>query len=92
LILANAGHLAPYLNGEELVSPPELPLGLEANVIFSEQHFQFVHGDRLTLLTDGIPEATNQGELFGFERTVTLSSGPANTIAEPPSASGRPMT
>jgi hypothetical protein len=82
LILANAGHLAPYLNGKELVSPPELPLGLDPHVVFSEQHFQLVHGDRLTLLTDGIPEATNHGELFGFERTATVSSSPANTIAE----------
>jgi hypothetical protein len=28
------------------------------------------------------PQATNHGELFGFERTATLSSCPANTIAE----------
>ncbi|MEA2542156.1 MAG: phosphoserine phosphatase RsbU/P [Acidobacteriaceae bacterium] len=82
LILANAGHLAPYLNGEELVSPHELPLGLDPDMIFSEQQFQLVHGDRLTLLTDGIPEATNHGELFGFERTANLSSFPADTIAE----------
>jgi phosphoserine phosphatase RsbU/P len=82
LIMANAGHLAPYLNGEELVSPPELPLGLDPNITFSEQHFQLVDGDRLTLLTDGVPEATNHRELFGFERTAALSSYPANTIAE----------
>jgi serine phosphatase RsbU (regulator of sigma subunit) len=82
LILANAGHLAPYLNGEELVSPHELPLGLDPDMILSEQQFQLVHGDRLTLLTDGIPEATNHGELFGFERTANLSSFPADTIAE----------
>ena len=82
LTLANAGHLPPYHNGEELVIPPELPLGLDPDVRFSEQHFQLVQGDRLTLLTDGIPESTNHGELFGFERTASLSSCPADTIAE----------
>lgn len=82
LILANAGHLAPYRNGQELASPPELPLGLDPSLKFSEQQFQLAPGDRLTLLTDGIPEATHQGELFGFERTAMLSSSPAGIIAE----------
>jgi hypothetical protein len=31
-------------------------------------------GDRLTLLTDGVPEATRQGELFSFERTASEMS------------------
>jgi hypothetical protein len=82
LILSNAGHLFPYLNGQELVGPAALPLGLEANAVYSEQSSQLAHGDRLTLLTDGVPEATNHRELFGFERTATLSSSPAEIIAE----------
>jgi serine phosphatase RsbU (regulator of sigma subunit) len=36
----------------------------------------------LTLLTDGVPEATCGGELFGFERTAALSASPAAAIAE----------
>ena len=57
LILANAGHLAPYLNGQELPLSPAFPLGLDANADYAEQTFQLVHKDRLTLLTDGVPEA-----------------------------------
>jgi serine phosphatase RsbU (regulator of sigma subunit) len=59
-----------------------LPLGLDPNAVFSEQTFQLLHGDRLTLLTDGVPEATCRHELFGFERTASLSTSPASAIAE----------
>lgn len=82
LILANAGHLAPYRNGQELSSAPALPLGLNPHANFAEQVLQLNHGDRLTLLTDGVPEATNHGHLFGFERTAELSSLPAAAIAD----------
>jgi hypothetical protein len=82
LILANAGHLAPYRNGRELSSAPALPLGLNPHADFAEEVFQLNHGDRLTLLTDGVPEATNHGHLFGFERTAELSSSPAAAIAD----------
>jgi phosphoserine phosphatase RsbU/P len=81
LKLANAGHLAPYRNGQELPTPPALPLGLDQNAEFEEQTVQLVPGDRLTLLTDGIPEATSHHELFGFERTAQLSTRPAAEIA-----------
>jgi phosphoserine phosphatase RsbU/P len=82
LTLANAGHLPPYRNGQELTSPPALPLGLDQHAEFAEQTVQLAHGDRLTLLTDGIPEATRHRELFGFERTARLSSLPAAEIAD----------
>jgi phosphoserine phosphatase RsbU/P len=82
LILANAGHLAPYCNGQELPSTPALPLGLNPDAVYPEQIFQLDRGDRLTLLTDGVPEATYHGQLFGFERTARLSSSPAATIAD----------
>ena len=36
LILANAGHLAPYLNGHELSLLPAFPLGLDANADYAE--------------------------------------------------------
>ena len=82
MTLANAGHLAPYLNGRELVVEPSLPLGLVADTAFLEQTFQLAAGDHLTLLTDGIPEAACRGELFGFTRTEELSGQPAAAIAE----------
>jgi sigma-B regulation protein RsbU (phosphoserine phosphatase) len=82
LTVANAGHLAPYRNGQELIITPALPLGLDPSGIFSEDTFSLEHGDRITLLTDGVPEATRHRELFGFERTASLSSSAANVIAE----------
>lgn len=50
--------------------------------LFTEQTVQLQPGDRLTLLTDGVPEATRQRELFGFERTAALSTQAAHTIAD----------
>jgi sigma-B regulation protein RsbU (phosphoserine phosphatase) len=82
LTLANAGHLAPYRNGIELSTEAALPLGVTAEADFAEQTIQLEPGDLLTLLTDGVPEATHQRELFGFERTAALSTQPAHTIAE----------
>ncbi len=71
LTLANAGHLAPYLNGGELEIENGLPLGLSAEVAYPESTFQLGPGQRLTLLTDGVVEATNaRRELYGFERTA----------------------
>jgi len=82
LVVANAGHLAPYLNGQELSLSPAFPLGLDANAEYVENILQLARKDRLTLLTDGVPEAGTGRELFGFERTADLSSSPAPEIAE----------
>jgi phosphoserine phosphatase RsbU/P len=82
LSVANAGHLPPYLNGQEVSLSPAFPLGLDANADYAEQTFHLVRKDRLTLLTDGVPEAGSGRELFGFERTASLSSSPAPTIAD----------
>ncbi len=82
LTLSNAGHLPPYRNGHELSIPPSLPLGLTPEVSFPEQTLSLYPGDHLTLLTDGVPEATHHHQLFGFDRTLDLSSQPAHIIAE----------
>jgi serine phosphatase RsbU (regulator of sigma subunit) len=81
--LANAGHLVPYHNGEEVVLQPGLPLGILAEMLYEERVFRMLPGDRLTLLSDGVVEAQNaRGELFGFERTQSLSCEGANAIAD----------
>jgi sigma-B regulation protein RsbU (phosphoserine phosphatase) len=68
-ILVNAGHLPPYLNGEELPMEGALPLGTIAGLDFPVLSFQIRPGDTLTLMSDGIVEAQKpDGELFGFER------------------------
>jgi phosphoserine phosphatase RsbU/P len=82
LILANAGHPAPYRNGQEILTSPALPLGLDPSAVFAEETYRLEQGDRLTLLTDGVPEATSHKELFGFERTARISASPAGVIAE----------
>ena len=71
---ASAGHLPPYLNGREIRVVNDLPLGLNAASTYSETAFRLEAGDQLTLLTDGIAEARSKtGELFGFERTASVS-------------------
>ena len=81
--MANAGHLSPYRNGEEVALDSSLPLGLAANCDYAETSVQLERGDRLTLLSDGVVEAMNaEGELFGFERTRAVSGKSAAAIAE----------
>ncbi len=74
MIVANAGHLSPYLNGRETPLAAALPLGVEAKADYMLEEFVLSPGDRLTFVTDGIVEATNhKHELFGFERTEAIS-------------------
>ena len=71
--LANAGHLAPYLNGEPIAMEGALPLGMLESAEFSVTHFQLRPGDKLVLMSDGIAEAADaEGHLFGFERVLEL--------------------
>jgi hypothetical protein len=72
-LIANAGHLAPYLNGQELGLPPALPLGLTEEAAYDTTSLHLGAGDRLTLYTDGLPEARSAtGELYGFDRLKGL--------------------
>ncbi len=82
LTAANAGHLAPYVDGKELALENGLPLGLSGASACTESRFQLSPKAQLTLLTDGVIEARGpQGELFGFERTQAISTQPAEEIA-----------
>jgi hypothetical protein len=68
-VLANAGHLPPYLNGEELAMEGALPLGTIAGISFPILRFKLNEDDKLMLMTDGIVEAQDaDGKLFGFDR------------------------
>jgi serine phosphatase RsbU (regulator of sigma subunit) len=79
---ANAGHIAPYLAGHEVPVHNGLPLGLMPSTQYTESAFQLSLDDHLTLLTDGVLEARKpNGELFGFERTASLSTQTAAEIA-----------
>jgi serine phosphatase RsbU (regulator of sigma subunit) len=73
--LANAGHLAPYLNGKEMEMEGALPLGVIEGMDFPVMTFHLDEGDRLVLMSDGIAEAQDvHGALFGFERVHELMS------------------
>ncbi len=74
LTLANAGHLAPYWNGEEIQLESGLPLGILSGVEYTETVIELVHGDSFVMVTDGVVEAQSPtGELFGFDRTRAIS-------------------
>ncbi len=90
LTLANAGHLSPYRNGEEIPLDAGLPLGIAPATTYSESTLRLQPGDTLTFLSDGVVEARNAtGELFGFERTRAISMQSAEQIAQAAQAHGQ---
>jgi len=81
--VANAGHLAPYLGGQEIAVENGLPLGITAETDYPEVSIPLPAGAQLTLYTDGVVEArARSGELFGFERAAALAMQPAEVIAQ----------
>jgi serine phosphatase RsbU (regulator of sigma subunit) len=90
LTIANAGHIPPYVDGKELQFESGLPLGISADAIYAESTFQLSPEQQLTLLTDGVVEARDKaGTLFGFERSASLSTQPAEAIAHAAQAFGQ---
>mgnify|MGYP002783792020 FL=1 len=85
--VANAGHLAPYVDGREAAVDSGLPRGVALEAAYAETA---LNGTAFTFVTDGVVEAANaQGELFGFHRTAELSRQPAKEIAEAARAWGQ---
>ncbi|KAA6465398.1 hypothetical protein DYQ86_05520 [Acidobacteria bacterium AB60] len=83
LTLANAGHIAPYLDGREIEIENGLPLGLAESGEYRETMLALQDQNQLTLLTDGVVEARRPGgELLGFERTRALSTQRAREVAQ----------
>jgi hypothetical protein len=83
MVIANAGHLPPWLNSQEISLPGELPLGVTADVSYKEARFYLHPGDRVLLLSDGVVEARQpSGELFGFDRLRHFSQQTAFYLAE----------
>jgi len=90
LVLANAGHLPPYLNSQEVALPGGLPLGVLATVSYPEVRLYLHPGDRILLMSDGVVEARlPSGELFGFDRVHNLSNQTAFYIADAARAFGQ---
>ena len=79
--IANAGHLSPYIDAFEIATEANLPLSFVPDALYAESVYPLRMGQRLVLLTDGVPEAMHDRELFGFDRTCSLCFGLANDIA-----------
>ncbi len=82
VVLANAGHLPPMLNGSEIGFAGSLPLSIVASAAPEQTTLEMRPGDRLTLITDGVVEARDaQGALFGFDRTRSLVRQEVSSLA-----------
>jgi len=83
LAIANAGHLPPYLNSQEIALPGALPLGVLPEIQYEEVRLYLHPGDRILLMSDGVVEARrSSGEIFGFDRVHNLSNQSAFYVAE----------
>jgi serine phosphatase RsbU (regulator of sigma subunit) len=90
LVVANAGHLPPYLNTQEVKLPGGLPLGVLSDVTYDEVRLYLHPGDRLLMMSDGVVESReSSGELFGFDRVHNLSNQSAFYIADAAKAFGQ---
>jgi hypothetical protein len=90
VVIANAGHLPPYLNTQEVRLPGGLPLGVVPDVKYDEVRLYLHPGDRLLMMSDGVVEARQgSGELFGFDRVHNLSNQSAFYIADAAKAFGQ---
>ncbi|HTW60649.1 MAG TPA: PP2C family protein-serine/threonine phosphatase [Terracidiphilus sp.] len=90
LVLANAGHLPPYLNSQEVAVAGGLPLGVLPEIHYEELRLYLHPGDRILLMSDGVVEARKpSGELFGFDRVHNLSNQSAFYLAEAAKAFGQ---
>jgi hypothetical protein len=83
LVVANAGHIPPYVDGQELALEHGLPLGLSPESAYGETILQLAPIAQITLVTDGVVEARDaSGELFGFDRTRQISRQSAEEMAD----------
>jgi serine phosphatase RsbU (regulator of sigma subunit) len=81
LTAANAGHIAPYVNGREVALSNGLPLGLSAQEQYAESVLMLKPSEQLTLMTDGVVEArAASGELLGFDRVNAMVTESAESI------------
>ena len=81
--LANAGHISPYINGEEIIAPPSLPLGMAPDQEYEQVSGVLKKGHTLVLMSDGVVEARSaKGELYGFDRLAALTMLSADDIAD----------
>jgi len=71
----NAGHCPAIVAGRGGVTSIHstgLPLGMFRETEFSATHVQLEAGDTLFLYTDGLSEASNEGNEYGVDRVMTV--------------------
>ena len=82
-ILANAGHISPYVSGLEIETEPSLPLGMVPDQSYLSQSGTLHRGERMVFVSDGVPEARSPtGELLGLDTLPQLTRSTAREIAE----------
>ncbi len=89
LTYVNAGHNFPLVHHPNtaqmtLLRRTGLPLGVDADAVYTQQTVDLLPGDRLMLYTDGVTDALNPLEAeFGDERLYqALRDHPAGSAAE----------
>jgi serine phosphatase RsbU (regulator of sigma subunit) len=81
-VLANAGHLPPYLNGREMAMEGSLPLGAVPETDVPVLRLDLSDEDSVVLLSDGVVEAQDaEGRLFGFDRIEEMLRSGAGAAA-----------
>ncbi|MBP7865521.1 MAG: SpoIIE family protein phosphatase [Acidobacteria bacterium] len=76
LEICNAGHPPPLLTRTDGVTPVEatgLPVGIFCESEYEARRYTLGPGDTLFLFTDGLPEASHDGEDYGTERVARLA-------------------
>jgi hypothetical protein len=82
-VVANAGHISPYIAGREVVTAGALPLGIVPDQRYEQLEGLLANGEAFVLMSDGVVEAQSPGkELYGFERLPALTRLAANEIAQ----------
>ena len=72
----NAGHDAPFINDSLLPCDSNLPIGVAAELKYTEQETTIPRGATLFLYTDGLTEAENANqEHFGMQRITQVITG-----------------
>ena len=83
ITFANAGHPPPYRNGEEIQLDASFPLGITPEIEYAETNFRLDRCDKVTFVSDGVLEARSEnGGIFGFDRTREISRLSAEAIAK----------
>ena len=80
-MFANAGQIAPYLDGSELQLENGLPLGISADADYTET--EITTDAVVTFVSDGVVEARDaKGKLLGFDRMAALTKKSAEEVAD----------